>query len=365
MKKSITTIVLVLFALCQLLAQVPQSINYQTIVRGQNGQPLADQTVSLKFSVLLDGVSGSVLYAEKHVKPTNQFGIINLQIGKGTAISGQFSDIDWGAGRMFLNTQLDVNGGDNFTEMGTTEMISVPYALHAGSIYVHYANDTLYIGDQRVYLPRGNGNGGPVGDQVIDYDGNIYATVTIGTQTWLAENLKSAHYADGTTIEGVYDYENNASIGASYGKLYTWEAAMRGAAATGSSQSGVQGVCPAGWHLPSISEIETLRDYIGSYYGVGGGLIGRKMKEPGTTYWETDNGNNETGFGGRGAGMMYLDGQEIAYQQMKVQTYFWSTTERTGIITEAMRMVLYDSGVVATSGGTPKTSGLSVRCIKN
>lgn len=365
MKKSITNILLVLFALGQLLAQVPQSINYQTIVRAENGQPLADQTVSLKFSVLLDGISGSVLYAEKHVKPTNQFGIINLQIGKGTVIYGQFSDIDWGAGRMFLNTQLDVNGGDNFTEMGTTEMISVPYALHAGSIYVHYANDTLYIGDQRVYLPRGSGNGGPVGDQVIDYDGNIYATVTIGTQTWLAENLKSTHYADGTTIEGVYDYENNASMGTSYGKLYTWEAAMRGAAATGNSPSGVQGVCPAGWHLPSTSEWETLTNYVSSHYEVGGSLIGRKLKETGTTFWFEDNGNNDTGFSARGAGIMFMDGEEIAFKNIKEIAYFWSATQRNNIENEAMRFILYDSGIASTSAGTLKSSGISVRCIKN
>lgn len=364
MKKTISGLLMfmILFPLC---AQVPQSINYQTIIRNSNGQPITEQTISLKFSILMGGVSGPVLYAEKHVKPTNQFGIVNMHIGKGTAISGQFNDIEWGAGRMFLNTQLDVNGGDNFSEMGTTEMVSVPYALYAGSIYVHYSNDTLYIGDQSVYLPSGSGNGGPAGDQVVDYNGNVYGTVTIGSQTWLAENLRSTHYSDGTAISGVYNYNNEEALSNAYGKLYTWQAAMRNATPSTGSPSGIQGACPTGWHLPSISEFEKLRDFVGSHYGVGGGLIGRKIKESGTTYWDTDNGNNETGFGARGAGMMFLDGQEIRYQHIKIQTYFWSATERSGIVTEAMRMILYDSGTIATSGGTPKTSALSVRCIKN
>ena len=351
------------FIISQLVAQVPQCINYQTVVRNGSGQLVKDQSVSLKFSIHQNSVSGQEVYSEKHVKTTNQFGIVNLHIGKGSALSGNFETINWGAGKMFLKTFLDLSGGDNFTEMGTAEMVSVPYALYAGSIYVNYSNDTLYIGDQAVYLP--SGGGGNTGNTVTDYNGNVYGTVTIGTQTWLAENLKSNHYADGTAITGVFDYDNNASMSASYGKLYTWQAAMRGASPNNNSPSGIQGVCPTGYHLPSISEWETLRNYVSSHYEVGGGLIGRKLKVSGTAYWDTDNGTNETGFSARGSGMMHIVGGDPAFQNMKVQTYFWSTTELSSNDEQAMWFKFYDSGVVTTNAGTIKTNGISVRCVKD
>ena len=351
------------FIISQLVAQVPQGINYQTVVRNSSGQLVKDQAVSLKFSIHLNSATGQEVYSEKHVKTTNQFGIVNLHIGKGTVLSGDFETINWGGGKMFLKTFLDLSGGDSFTEMGTAEMVSVPYALYAGSIYVNYSNDTLYIGNQAIYLP--SGGGGSTGNTVTDYDGNVYGTVIIGTQTWLDENLKSAHYSDGTAITGVFDYNNNATISASYGKLYTWDAAMNGAGPTTASPSGVQGVCPTGYHLPSIDEWETLRSYVSSHYEVSGGLIGRKLKAPGTTFWETDNGTNETGFSAKGAGKMYILSDDNAYDYLKEQTYFWSTTELSSNDEQAMWFKFYDSGVVTTNSATIKTNGLSIRCIKD
>jgi len=345
------------------VAQVPQGINYQTVVRNSSGQLVKDQAVSLKFSIHLNSATGQEVYSEKHVKTTNQFGIVNLHIGKGSVLSGYFETINWGAGKMFLKTFLDLSGGDSFTEMGTAEMVSVPYALYAGSINVNYSNDTLYIGNQAIYLP--SGGGGSTGNTVTDYDGNVYGTVIIGTQTWLDENLKSAHYSDGTAITGVFDYNNNATISASYGKLYTWDAAMNGAGPTTASPSGVQGVCPTGYHLPSIDEWETLRSYVSSHYEVSGGLIGRKLKAPGTTFSETDNGTNETGFSAKGAGKMYILSDDNAYDYLKEQTYFWSTTELSSNDEQAMWFKFYDSGVVTTNSATIKTNGLSIRCIKD
>ena len=245
----------------QLVAQVPQSINYQTVVRNSSGQLVKDQSVSLKFSIHLNSVSGQEVYSEKHVKTTNQFGIVNLHIGKGTVLSGYFETINWGAGKMFLKTYLDLSGGDSFTEMGTAEMVSVPYAFYAGSIHVSYENGILTVGDQSVEIGSG-GNGGPTGNAVTDYDGNVYGTVSIGTQTWLDENLKSTHYTDGTAISGVFDYNNNPSLSDEYGKLYTWEAAMNGTGSSTSEPSGVQGVCPTGFHIPSHEEWKTLYDYV-------------------------------------------------------------------------------------------------------
>ena len=350
----------------QLVAQVPQSINYQTLVRNSSGHLVKDQSVSLKFSIHLNSATGQEVYSEKHVKTTNQFGIVNLHIGKGSVLSGNFEAINWDAGKMFMKTFLDLSGGNSFTEMGTVEMVSVPYALYAGSVYVNYENGILTIGDQSVEIDAG-GNGGPTGNSVTDYDGNTYNLVTIGTQTWLASNLKSTHYSDGTAINGVYNYDNNASNANIYGKLYTWEAAMRGASSSSASPSGVQGVCPTGFHLPSQNEWKTLYDYVKDHYEVGGANIGKKLKESGTAHWETDNGTNETGFTALGSGEMFLNGSEPDFQHLKEGGDLWSTTEFASNTAQALEFRFYDSGSIMVQTNTVKNKdgGLAVRCIKD
>ena len=346
--------------------QVPQLINYQTVVRNSTGAVVKDQNVSLKFSILKNTINGTEVYSEKHAVTTNQFGIVNLKIGGGTVLSGIFANINWGNAETFLKVYLDLNGGTNFTEMGTTQMVSVPYALYAGSIYVNYENGILTIGDQSVEIGSG-GNGDPTGNTVTDFDGNVYNTVTIGTQTWLASNLKSAHYADGTVINGVYNYSNNASYASEYGKLYTWEAVMKGASSSLASPSGVQGVCPTGFHVPSHEEWKTLYEYVKNHYEVGGSNIGKKIKESGTAHWETDNGTNETGFTAVGSGEMFLSGGEPDFQHLKEGGDLWSTTEFASNPAQALEFRIYDSGSIMVQTNTVKNKdgGLAVRCVKD
>jgi len=123
---------------------------------------------------------------------------------------------------------------------------------------------------------------------VTDYDGNVYQTIQIGSQLWMKENLKSLHYADGTNISGVYTYMNNEIYVTPYGRLYTWDAAMNN-----SINPSTQGVCPAGWHLPSGDEVQILIDYLGGFY-----LAGGKLKQEGYTYWNEPNtgADNSSGF---------------------------------------------------------------------
>lgn len=363
-KLSLLIIVLAIISLAS-FAQVPRCINYQTVVRNSSGAVVKDQTVSLKFSIMKSSMSGQMVYSEKHTLATNQFGLVNLKIGLGTVLSGVFADIDWGNGKSYLQVSLDLSGGSSFTEMGTSEMVSVPYALYAGSIYVHYSNDTLYIGDQWVYLPSGGGSSN--GDLVTDFDGNTYGVVTIGNQIWLASNLKSTHYSNGSTINGIYNYNNDASLGNDYGKLYTWEAAMHGASSSSASPSSVQGVCPTGFHLPSQNEWAALKEYVHNHYEVSGGLIGQKLKEPGTAHWETANGTNETGFTALGTGNMHIVGGDAAFQGINDGTSFWSATEYSSNTESALTFRFYDSGSVLAQTNTiqQKTNAYPIRCIKD
>lgn len=115
-------------------AQVPQSFKYQAVVRDGSGDIITDQQVGLQVSILQGSTSGTAVYVETHPPTTNGFGLINLKIGKGTVVSGDFSMIDWGNDSYFIKIEIDATGGTSYTEMGTSQLLSVPYALHAETV---------------------------------------------------------------------------------------------------------------------------------------------------------------------------------------------------------------------------------------
>jgi len=116
--------------LSKALAQAPQGFNYQAVVRDDAGTVVSDQVVGIKISILQGNVSGTVIYSETHAPATNAFGLVTMEIGGGTT-SDDFSAIDWGADLYFLKVEMDATGGTSFSEMGTTQLLSVPYALFA------------------------------------------------------------------------------------------------------------------------------------------------------------------------------------------------------------------------------------------
>ena len=126
--------------------QSPQSFKYQAVVRDASGNILPSQAVSFKISIIQTSPSGTVVYTERHSATTNEFGMVNLTIGGGTVLSGSFSSIDWGSGPYFLKVEFDPAGGTNYTVMGTSQLLSVPYALYAANaVPAHYIGE-LYGG---------------------------------------------------------------------------------------------------------------------------------------------------------------------------------------------------------------------------
>jgi hypothetical protein len=123
-----------LFALLAncLFAQVPQGIPYQSIIRDGSGNVVANQTVKLRFSIHDSIASGTVVYKETFQTSTNSLGLANVNIGMGTTVVGTFSGINWGKNSKFIQVEIDATGGTNFTDMGTTQMMSVPYSLFSG-----------------------------------------------------------------------------------------------------------------------------------------------------------------------------------------------------------------------------------------
>lgn len=114
-------------------AQTPQGIKYQAVARDVAGNIIGNQTISVRFSIHSGSATGTVVYSETHTASTNQFGLFTVSLGMGTPVTGTFSAINWSAGSMFLETELDPTGGSNYTSMGTSQMLSVPYALYAES----------------------------------------------------------------------------------------------------------------------------------------------------------------------------------------------------------------------------------------
>lgn len=114
-------------------AQAPQAIPYQAIARDANGNPLTNQPIALQFSIHDSSPTGSIVYQENQNVTTNSLGLFTCNLGGGTPGIGTFNAINWANGLKFLQVELDPLGGTSYIDMGTTQLMSVPYALHAGS----------------------------------------------------------------------------------------------------------------------------------------------------------------------------------------------------------------------------------------
>lgn len=133
--KKITLLNLLLFTTFMVaFSQVPNAFNYQAVVRNTSGDLIANQNVSFQISILQNSESGTAVYVETHVVSTNNYGLANLKIGKGTVQRGMFNPLTWGAATHFIKVELDANGGSSFTHIGTSQLLAVPYAFHANTV---------------------------------------------------------------------------------------------------------------------------------------------------------------------------------------------------------------------------------------
>jgi hypothetical protein len=133
MKKFYLLIVAFVFFFGNLLAQAPQQFNYQVIARDADGNPLINQSVNFRISLLQGSAAGTVVYMETHALTTNDFGLATMAIGGGSVVTGVFSSISWGTDSYYVRTELDPTGGSSFTFAGVTQLLSVPYALYANA----------------------------------------------------------------------------------------------------------------------------------------------------------------------------------------------------------------------------------------
>jgi uncharacterized protein (TIGR02145 family) len=222
---------------------------------------------------------------------------------------------------------------------------------------VSLTGDTLFLGTgQWVVIPGISLANSGSGTSIVDGSGNLYTSVTIGTQDWLVENLRTTKFMDGTDIPLITDnaswsnsvtpaycwYDNHkTTYGSTYGALYNWYVVSSG------------NVCPTGWHVPTISDWNTLIGFLGGDYQLAGG----KLKESGTTHWSFPNtgATNEVGFTALPAGYRLDNGLYMEVYEIGV---FWCSQT-------VPLIVRYDDAHLEIGHNPFYSYGFSIRCIKN
>ena len=133
MKKLILSLVAIATISLSSFGQAPEGIKYQAVVRDAGNLILNNQAVGMRMTIQQGSIGGTTVYQETFAPTTNGYGLVNLEIGSGTVVSGTFATIDWAAGPYFIETATDVTGGTSYAVMGTSQLMSVPYALHANT----------------------------------------------------------------------------------------------------------------------------------------------------------------------------------------------------------------------------------------
>jgi len=367
-------------------AQSPDKFNYQAVIRNADGGIRANQDVNIQIGILQGSVSGTSIYIESHAKSTTTLGLVNLVIGDGKVISGTLAGIDWSIGPFYLKIWVDS------VEMGTSQLISVPYAKYAEKAgngfsgnYTDLSNKPQKIGDFQGDMKnsRISNISNPSDDQdavtksyllsilsetgllnshfdgfVKDTEGKSYPVIKVGSQVWMAKNLSTSHYQNGDNITlannastwtslvtGGYCYYNSDTNNIDfYGKLYNFLAITDS-----------RNVCPSGWRLPTIEDWVSLRTFLG-----GVGAAGEKMKEPGVWQFCSLMTTNSSGFTGVPGGCCSYTG---VFGSLGDYGLWWSSTSIDS--DNAWYINLYSQGSEMQAISGNKKYGFSVRCIKD
>ena len=468
--KRIYTILVAIMLSASAFAQAPDKMTYQAVVRDASSTLITSTQVGIEINIYQTTASETLVYTETQTPSTNVNGLLSIEIGGQTG----FDQIDWANGSYFIETNIDVAGGTNYSITGISQLLSVPYALRAktaessGSVSVYTSTEiaaltpaegdavfnstedlyqiyngsewkafnancwpqptTAYAGSDQTFTdgtvtailsantPESqhgtgawsivSGTGGSFTDEtdpttifngtlynvytllwtittscsssindvviafyqdgagstLIDADGNTYNTVYIGSQLWMAENLKVTQEAGGTAIPLVTDstawenlddndtdkaycyYSNSTDSLAKYGALYTYAAAKN--------------ACPTGWHLPTDAEWSELKWYISN--DGHGGAEGTALRS--TNGWlYGGNGTDDYDFSGLPGG--YRSDYLVHFGNVGNNGMWWSATENDSYSAYDRILERNYAGVYRMSKS--KSFGLSVRCVRD
>jgi hypothetical protein len=225
--KKIYSILAGLLLTASVFAQAPQKMSYQAVIRNTSNALITSTPVGMQISVLQGSLTGTAVYVETQTPSTNANGLVSVEIGGGTVVSGNFSTINWANGPYFIKTETDPTGGTAYTITGTNELMSVPYALNAANAnvggFTHYLGEA-FNGGIIYYLYKGS-------------DGLEHGLIVA-----LTESTPLAWQTTGTLV--------NANR--------TEDGAYNTALMTGSPVAAYIATLGTGWYLPSVDELGLL-----------------------------------------------------------------------------------------------------------
>jgi endosialidase-like protein len=205
MKKTITF--LALFASLTIFSQAPQKMSYQAVVRNNSNVLIANTPVGMRISILQGSAAGTEVYAETQTPTTNVNGLVSLEIGGGTPVTGTFASINWGASTYFIKTETDPTGGTNYTITGTSQLLSVPYAL--------YAQSSGNASNLQQVIDAGNSAAKTTTDALPN---SVLLTTTGGNTTNANySGIRSIIAGANGTVNGVYGISNGNNLQNNYG----------------------------------------------------------------------------------------------------------------------------------------------------
>jgi uncharacterized protein (TIGR02145 family) len=390
MKKFLTVMVSFIIP-CWLWAQAPEKIPYQAVVRDQDNNVVGDRVIGMRIQIKGGSETGPTVYAETQTPTTGKNGLVYIEIGNGTAESGSFGAIKWAMGPYYVKTEIDPAGGTSYSILGTSGLLSVPYAFYtktaskvgAPFFEAQGLSDVIAINDSangpiknvtdptdaqdvatsnyfmEIFLNSGYisaNNSTPV----MDGEGNLYRTVLIGELKWMSENLRSTKYNDGTDIALVTD---NAAWAGLATPAYCWY----GNIASSSYEAKICGalynwyvvntdkLCPREWRVPTEDEWNDLITAMG-----GEAVAGGKLKEAGTKHWAIPNvqATNESGLKALPGGYRDFDG----FKAIGIAGFWWSSSEVSADDSGSLGLI----NNLGTSSwlGISKKVGMSVRCVR-
>lgn len=242
--KSLFAIIAGVLISANVFAQAPESMSYQAVVRDNNDNLMANTAIGMQISILQGSITGTAVYVETQTPTSNTNGLVSLELGAGTLVSGDFSTIDWANGPYFLKTETDPTGGSTYTITGSSQLLSVPYALHAKTA------ETVV----------GVGSGG-----FIHYIGELYGG---GVVFHVYRDSSGAEHGLVVSLTNVSD---SAQWGLDSIDVPNCESSWNGQANTtailnaGGLPTDAAGLCDAfngggftDWYLPAIDELNTL-----------------------------------------------------------------------------------------------------------
>ena len=421
--KKLHTILVALLITATTFAQAPEKMSYQAVVRDASGVLVSEQVVGMRIQIIQGSEFGASVYVETQTPTTNANGLVTLEIGTGTVITGSFNSIEWDNGPYFIETETDPTGGSNYSIIGNSQLLSVPYALYAknsgnstpttpnlesvlsennsannqqikdlqdpteaqDAVTKNYAETQFYsqsevdalLANLQSQIDDLNS------DTVTDVDGNTYNYLTYGDQAWTVDNAEMETYRDGTPIPQVTDDTEwtNLTTGAwaywdndpTKGKLYNWYAVM-GIHDTDPNTANKE-FAPEGWHLPTDAEWTILEEHlIANGYNYDGTTNENKIAKSmaSTTGWNssTNTGavgnnqslNNSSGFNALPSGFRYTQGYFSAFQGGDIG--FW-TSDENGSGFAWNYGLDYRFCNLERGGGNTKRYGFSVRFVRD